>query len=48
VTVRAASRLDEDEKDTIGKTDSIGRPQKTTIINEPGLYSVRVLMAGLV
>lgn len=36
----AASRLDDDEKDTIGITDSIGRSRKTTIINESGLYSV--------
>lgn len=36
----AASRLDEDEKDTIGITDSIGRSRKTTIINESGLYSI--------
>jgi prophage antirepressor-like protein len=36
----AASRLDADEKDTIGITDSIGRARQTTIINESGLYSV--------
>lgn len=36
----AASRLDDDEKDTISITDSIGRSRKTTIINESGLYSI--------
>lgn len=36
----AASRLDDDEKDAVGITDTIGRPQRTTIINESGLYSV--------
>ena len=36
----AATRLDDDEKDSIGITDAIGRKRKTIIINEPGLYSV--------
>ncbi|MCY1705849.1 BRO-N domain-containing protein [Pannonibacter sp. SL95] len=36
----AASRLDDDEKDALGITDAIGRRQRTTIINESGLYSV--------
>jgi len=36
----AATRLDEDEKDTIGITDSIGRGRNTQIINESGLYSI--------
>jgi prophage antirepressor-like protein len=36
----AASRLDEDEKDGVGIADSMGRDQKTTIINESGLYSI--------
>lgn len=36
----AASRLDDDEKDAVGITDAIGRPQQQTIINESGLYSV--------
>lgn len=36
----AASRLDDDEKDTIGISDSIGRSRRATIINESGLYSV--------
>lgn len=36
----AASRLDDDEKDAVGIPDAIGRTQKTTIINESGLYSV--------
>lgn len=44
----AASRLDNDEKDTVGNTDSIrgcganvdARPQSITIVNESGLYSL--------
>ena len=36
----AASRLDDDEKDGVGIADAIGRDQKTTIINESGLYSL--------
>lgn len=36
----AAMRLDADEKDTIGITDSIGRTRQTAIINESGLYSL--------
>jgi BRO family, N-terminal domain len=36
----AASRLDDDEKDAVGLADAIGRTQKTTIINESGLYSI--------
>lgn len=36
----AASRLDDDEKDVLGITDTIGRVQKRVIINESGLYSV--------
>lgn len=36
----AALRLDDDEKDTIGITDSIGRARRTHIINESGLYSL--------
>lgn len=36
----AASRLDEDEKDVIGITDSVGRSLNSTIINESGLYSL--------
>jgi len=35
-----AARLDADEKDVVHLADSIGRQQETTIINEPGLYSV--------
>lgn len=35
-----ASRLDEDEKDAIGITDSAGRPNRATIISEPGLYKI--------
>tara|TARA_R110002020_G_scaffold474099_3_gene704537 strand:+ start:7980 stop:8789 length:810 start_codon:yes stop_codon:yes gene_type:complete len=36
----AATRLDDDEKDTIGITDTIGRRRNTQIINESGLYSL--------
>lgn len=36
----AASRLDDDEKDGVGISDTMGREQKTTIINESGLYSL--------
>lgn len=36
----AASRLDDDEKDGVGITDTIGRTQRQTIINESGLYSL--------
>lgn len=36
----AATRLDDDEKDTIGITDTIGRRRRTTIISESGLYSL--------
>ncbi|PJG56622.1 hypothetical protein CVM73_03475 [Bradyrhizobium forestalis] len=36
----AASRLDDDEKDVLGFTDTIGRSQKRVIINESGLYSI--------
>ena len=36
----AAGRLDDDEKDAVGITDVIGREQRTTIINESGLYSL--------
>jgi anti-repressor protein len=40
---QVASRLDSDEKDDVITNDAIGRQQKTTIINEPGFYSVFVL-----
>ena len=36
----AASRLDDDEKDGVGITDTMGRQQTATVINEPGLYSL--------
>jgi len=36
----AVSRLDDDEKDGVGLTDSIGRVQKSTIISESGLFSL--------
>ena len=35
-----AQRLDEDEVSLADLIDAMGRPQKTTIINEPGLYAV--------
>ena len=34
----AVSRLSKDEKDDVVISDAIGRAQKMTIINEPGLY----------
>ncbi|MBC9785914.1 hypothetical protein H1S01_15620 [Heliobacterium chlorum] len=34
----ALRRLDDDEKDDVGISDAIGRTQRTTVINEPGLY----------
>ena len=37
---RVAERLEEDEVSLTHLTDSIGRKQETTIINESGLYSV--------
>lgn len=36
----AISRLDNDEKDAVGLTDTIGRKQDTAIINEFGVYSL--------
>lgn len=36
----AIARLDDDEFDTIEVTDSIGRKQKTYVVNESGLYSL--------
>lgn len=35
-----AQRLDEDEVSLADLIDAMGRPQKNTIINEPGLYAV--------
>lgn len=35
---KVADRLDEDERNQIPLTDSLGREQETTIINESGLY----------
>lgn len=32
--------LEEDERNQIPVTDSIGRQQETTIVNESGLYNV--------
>ena len=37
---KVAERLDEDERKQIPVTDSMGRQQDTTIINESGLYNV--------
>lgn len=36
----AVSRLDEDERDIVGVTDTIGRRSQTQIVNESGLYSL--------
>ncbi|MDO4800186.1 MAG: Bro-N domain-containing protein [Bacillota bacterium] len=36
----AASRLDDDEKDDVGITDTIGRTQTATAVNESGLYNL--------
>ena len=36
----ALTRLEDDEKDGVGLTDTIGRVQMTAIVNEPGLYSL--------
>lgn len=37
---RVAARLDEDERTLSTVTDSVGRQQETTVINESGLYNV--------
>lgn len=37
---KVSERLDEDERNHIPLTDSLGRKQETTIINESGLYNV--------
>lgn len=37
---KVAERLDEDERKQIPVTDSLGRMQDTTVVNESGLYSV--------
>ena len=36
----ALSRLDDDEKDSVGLTDSIGRARQTPAVNESGLYAL--------
>ena len=41
---RTLSRVDEEDKQIISITDSMGRPQNITIINESGLYSVLFTM----
>ncbi len=38
----AVKRLDKDEYDSIGLTDSLGRKQKAYVVNESGLYSILV------
>jgi len=37
---KVAERLDEDDRNLIPVTDSLGRQQETTVINESGLYAV--------
>lgn len=37
---KVASRLEKDERNQIPVTDNLGRLQKTSIVNEPGLYKV--------
>jgi len=37
---KSVNLLDEDERNSIPVTDSLGRNQETFIINEPGLYSL--------
>ena len=37
---KVADRIDEDERNQIPLTDSLGREQETTIVNESGLYNV--------
>ncbi|MER1249808.1 Bro-N domain-containing protein [Bacillus sp. C10(2022)] len=37
---KSVNLLDEDERNSVPVTDSIGRNQETFIINEPGLYSL--------
>lgn len=36
----AVSRLDADERDGVGITDTIGREQRINIVSEPGLYAL--------
>lgn len=36
----AMSRLDDDERDSVGITDAIGRERETNVINESGLYAL--------
>ena len=38
----ALSRLDEDEKDGVGITDTMGRKQQVQVINEAGLYHLTI------
>lgn len=39
-THKAVDRLDEDERNLIPVTDSLGREQQTFVVNESGLYSL--------
>lgn len=39
-THKAMERLDEDERNTIPVTDSLGRLQETYVVNEAGLYNL--------
>ena len=40
---RVAARLDEDDRTQMTVTDSLGRNQDTTVINESGLYNIILL-----
>lgn len=44
----ALRALDDDEKDDVGISDAIGRVQKTTIINESGLYALILRCQGAI
>lgn len=37
---RSLASLEDDERHSMTVTDSLGRPQEMTVINEPGLYSL--------
>jgi prophage antirepressor-like protein len=43
----AVPRLDEDEVSKVYLTDSLGRNQQITIVNEAGLYSLGIKMINL-
>jgi len=42
IRILLIKRLDKDEYDSIGLTDSLGRKQKAYVVNESGLYSILV------